>query len=597
MLVLLAAPLLMAQTPALVPQDACAAAPKSVACREQKQARDTFARALKLKKAGKDEAALEAFEEAARLAPGNIEYLTARELVRQDLVYQNIRRGSDLVTANRPVEATAAFQQALNLDPENEFARQRLQETVEQFTPKSRLRIEQAAEIQVQPAPGTKDFHYRGDARGLLQAVTSAFRVKMVVDNSFIPRPVRFDLEGADFSTAMRMASRVTKSFWVPLAPDQVLVADDNPEMHRVFDRMVLRVFYLPESSTPQQLNEIVNVLRTVFDIRFITQQPASSTVTARAPQALLDAATRFLEQFDNASPEILLEMTVYEVNRDAMLNFGLDIPLQFQTFNIPASAIAALGQSNIQDLINQLISSGGINQANTQAISALLAQLQSQQNSLFSQPVATFGGGSTLFGIPVSPAKASFSWHDSHISRLDQVTLRASEGNPATMRIGTRYPILNATFAPIFNSASISQVIGSQSFAAPFPSFNYEDLGVNVKATPAVQGHLVSLKLELEIRALGPQSFNGIPVIVNRSYQTSIAVNDGESAVVTGLLSKSDTKSLHGIPGIAQLPGLSYLFANPNTEHSEGEILVVITPHVVRGGPTASSEIFLPGS
>jgi general secretion pathway protein D len=578
--------------------DPCTADPKSSACKDQKDAREAFARGLKLKKSSRDDEAFAAFDQAARLAPKNVEYLTAREIVRQQLVFDRVRRGNDFLAADRRVEAAAAFQMALELDPENTFAREQLHEALSDQLPRhTQLRIEQAAEFHLQPRPGKQDFHYRGDARGLFQTIARAFGIAVVFDDSFVPRPLRFDMDGADFDTAMQVAARLSKSFYVPLSASQVLAAASTPENHRQFDRMVLRTFYLPESSSNQELNEMLNVLRSVFEIRFITQQPATATITARAPQDILDAATVFLENFSAGRPEVLLDMTVYEVNRDALRSLGLNLPLQFQAFNIPAAALAALQTPNVQDLINQLISSGGINQANTQAIAALLAQLQSQQTSIFSKPVATFGGGTTLFGIPFPTATANFSWRDSRISTLDHVSLRASENSPATLRIGSRFPTLNATFAPIFNTAQISQVIGSQSFAAPFPSFTYEDLGITVKATPAVQGGLVSLQLELEIRALSSQSFNGIPVIQNRSYKTGMAVQDGEPAVMAGMLSRLETRSFQGIPGLGQLPGLSYVFGSPATEQAMTEILVVVRPHILRAGPSAGPEIWLPGS
>ena len=89
-----------------------------------------------------------------------------------------------------------------------------------------------------------------------------------------------------------------------------------------------------------------------------------------------------------------MLDVNVYEITNSVTRNMGLQIPNNFQLFNIPVGALAALGGQNIQDLINQLIAGGGINQANSQALSGLLAQLQGQQNSIFSQPLATFGGG-----------------------------------------------------------------------------------------------------------------------------------------------------------------------------------------------------------
>ena len=82
-----------------------------------------------------------------------------------------------------------------------------------------------------------------------------------------------------------------------------------------------------------------------------------------------------------------MLDVHVYEITNSLTRNMGLQIPNNFQLFNIPAGALAALAGQNIQDLINQLISGGGINQSNSQALSGLLAQLQNQQSSVFSQP------------------------------------------------------------------------------------------------------------------------------------------------------------------------------------------------------------------
>src|SRR5581483_3901302 len=151
---------------------------------------------------------------------------------------------------------------------------------------------------------------------------------------------------------------------------------------------------------SPQQLNDVANLLRSVFEVRFVTVQPQNGVLEVRAPQNTMDAATRILENLRDARPEIMLDVHVYQISHSVMRSFGLHIPNQFNLFNIPAAALLALGGQNVQDLINQLIASGGINQAGSQAIQALLAQLGSQQNSIFSQPLATFGGGLTLFGL-----------------------------------------------------------------------------------------------------------------------------------------------------------------------------------------------------
>jgi Flp pilus assembly secretin CpaC len=291
-----------------------------------------------------------------------------------------------------------------------------------------------------------------------------------------------------------------------------------------------------------------------------------------------------------------MLDVHVYQVSHTLMRNLGVHIPNNFNLFNIPAGALAALGGQNIQDLVNQLISSGGINQANTQGISALLAQLQGQQNSIFSQPLATFGGGKTLTGVSFDQLSAQLSLNEGWVKTLDHASLRASQGTDATFRLGSRYPILNASFAPIFNTAAISQVIQNNSFQAAFPSFNYEDIGLTIKAKPAISWkNDVGLQLEINLRALTGQSLNGVPVIGNREYKGSITLTDGEPAVVAGQLTHSETLALSGIPGLGQVPGLNRIATTNTKQLEDDELLVVITPHVTTRSMGQSSEVYLP--
>jgi len=311
-----------------------------------------------------------------------------------------------------------------------------------------------------------------------------------------------------------------------------------------------------------------------------------------RASAPIMDAVTRFIAGLDAARPQVIFDVNVYEVNSSMMRNFGLNMPLQFQVFQVGTALEALASQPNIQNLINQLISSGGINQANSQSLSALLSQLQNQQNSLLQNPIATFGGGKTLMGVPIPPSTFNLSMNESRAISLESLTLRAAQGQAATMKIGERYPILNATFAPVFNSAAISQVIANQSFVAPFPSFSYEDIGVSFKATPQIRRDYVTVAIEMEIKALAGQSINGVPVLSNRQYTASISLQDGESGVVVGTMDRSEQRSLSGIPGLAGVPVAGNLTSNDNKQVTEDELLMVITPHIVRPPPATNEAL-----
>jgi tetratricopeptide (TPR) repeat protein len=289
---------------------ACAqAAPSDPACNpskaDVKKSKAAFSKALKLQKADRFEEAFKEFDAAARLTPRNVEYVTALAMVRQQLVFDHLRRGNDNLTNGKLVEAQAEFRSAANLDPQNEFAQQRLRDSLVEWAPKTTEtpRVLESAELRVVPNPGSHEFHFRGDSHALLTEVAGAYGVGTEFDESIPSRRVHFDLDSADFYTAMRAACDVTGVFWAPLSEKQILLARDTAENHRQFDRMAMRTFYLPGAATPQDLNDMTALLRTIFDIRFVSQQAQAGTLVVRAPAAVLDAVTEVLGSLGLSRP------------------------------------------------------------------------------------------------------------------------------------------------------------------------------------------------------------------------------------------------------------------------------------------------------
>ena len=571
----------------------------TVSKREAAEAKRQFDAGLKLRKKGKLDEAFVKFSSASELDPRNYDYVVAREFARQQLALQALERGNQAMLSNNEIVAMAEFRRALQYDPTNDYALQRLRDSIpEEAQPARQVSVvEQSTPIELRPAAQHHDFHFRGDSRALLTEVTRTYGISAEFDDSVKQHHVHFDIQDVNFATAIRAADEVTKSFWVALSPTQVLFLADTVENRRQFERMGLETFYLPELND-QQLAEMTNSLRVLLNLRFIGQNKAQSTITIRAEWPVVKAAEHLIKSLSNGRPEVLLDLRVYAVATSFARSLGTALPTQFTMFNISPALIASLGQ-NAQNLINQLIASGGINQANSQAISALLSQLQNSSNSsILSQPFATFGGGLTLFGLNgagqgITP---TFSLNESDIRSLEHVTLRASHNDPAVMKIGERYPIINATYAPIYNSASISQVVGNQSYIAPFPSFNFEDLGVNLKATPWIHGNQdVTMKVELQIRSLGTQNVNGVPIINNREYTGTITMKNGESSVITGLIDMNDSRNINGYPFLGRLPGLGYGATVHDKNVTEDELLVVITPHILRLPEQTSFAVELP--
>jgi tetratricopeptide (TPR) repeat protein len=593
---------LAADTPQVLLSGPCAttAATCNPSKSDRKQAHAAFSQALRLEKGNHLDQAYKEFDTAARLVPNNVSYVTALAITREELVFKHIQQGNTDLNNGREVEAQAEFRGALSLDPDNTFAQQRLQESFKSWAPPSTALLtatKDGGQLQAVPAPDRHPFHFRGDSKALLVEVAQAFGISAELDDSVASRRVHFDLDESDFSTAMRAACDVTGTFWTSLSDSQIFLARDSPENRKLYDRMGLREFYLSSATTPQDVNEIVGMLRTVFEVRFLQQHPQSSSLVVRAPMPVLEAVGKLLENFGNARPQVILDIEVYDIDHQFMRNIGMHIPNTFNLFNIPAAALLAAGGQNIQSLINQLISGGGINQANSTAISGLLAQLQGQgQSGIFSQPLATFGGGLTFMGLSLDMLSATLSLNESWVKHLDHATLRAAQGNDATFRLGQRFPVVNASFSPVFNSPAISQVLQNGSFQAPVPSISYEDLGLDVKAKPVVSGGIhVGLDLELRLRALAGTSVNGVPVIANREYKGSINLEDGEPAVVASSVTRSEQYSMMGLPGLGSIPVLNKIGTLNNKTTEDDEILIVITPHVMNLGANQNTELWLP--
>jgi type II secretory pathway component GspD/PulD (secretin) len=573
-----------------------------VSKKELKEARAAFRDGVKFQDHRQLEEALAQFDKATRLAPQNVQFLTAREVLKAQLVFGHMQRGNVLLLENSRARAASEFRSALDLDAGNQYAEERLAEATRAWRPALPrawpVQVADSGEIHLAPRGDRATFHYTGDVRGLFAELTAAYGVTAKFDDSVQTRQVRFNVDDVEFFTALKLACQVSKTMWAALDTHQLLIAADSSDNHKQFDRMSLRTFILPVPATQQETTDLVNTMKSILDLRFISSGQAANTVEVRGPAPILEVCSKLLEQLGNERPQVMLDVRVLQIDRQLTRNIGVHIPDTFNMYNIPAVALAGLaglGGQNIQQLINQLISSGGINQAGSSALSGLLAQIGGQQNSIFSQPLATFGGGLTFSGVSLDQFAANLSVNESWVRSLENLTMRTNQGDDATFHLGERYPIENASYAPIYNSPQISAVLGNQSYVPPFPSITYEDLGLNVKAKPVVHGDgSISLSIELQLRSLTGQSNNGIPVISNSEYQGSINLKDGEPAVVAGQVSRSDTLSMTGIPGLGYIPLLNQAMVN-NTKQSESdELMIVITPHVLANFNRTTPEIWL---
>ena len=157
---------------------------------------------------------------------------------------------------------------------------------------------------------------------------------------------------------------------------------------------------------------------------------------------------------------------------------------------------------------------------------------------------------------------------------------IRALDGQKATLKIGERVPVATGSFQPGIGGVGINPLVNTQ--------FQYLDVGVNIDITPRVHaGREVSLKLSLDVSAVTSYvNIGGIsqPVIGQRKIEHEIRLKDGEVNLLGGIMEDQQTRAISGIPGLASIPILKYLFSQTNTEHQENEIVFVLVPHIIRG-------------
>lgn len=550
-----------------------------------------YKNALKLEQQNNFTDALASLREAAQLAPGNSQYASAVAEAQQKLAYEHIQNAQGALNQNDRSTALREFSAALELDPGNDSARQGLRQAASARSEDENENPELVAEsdeVNIEPKVGAVSLHFAGDGQALLTQLATSFGLKASFDDNFPSRAVTLELNNASFNQAIETATMLTHAMWVPRSHDEIFFAPNTAEKHRDFDRTVLRTFYLPNVSTPAQLNDIASVLRSIFDVRFVVLNAHQSLITIRGAQPTIDAASQFLQKLNTAPPQVMLDVRVYEVDGTFARDLGLQIPSQFQLINIPPSLLALAAEGNIQQQINNIIASGGLTAANQQAINALLAQLQAQKNSaltsLLNTPFITFGKGQTLFAVTVPGISGNISFNSSMVQNLQNASLRVANNTSASLLVGTRYPVLTSSFQTPFANPGL---------LAP-PIFNYEDLGVSLKAKPQVNlapalatGEQamaeVTLDLELSIKALSSTTFNNIPVIANREYKGSVRLKDGEPALVVGAVTRSRQRSRSGLPGFGYIPLLGSLLTVNNANNEDDEVLVIVTPHIIR--------------
>ncbi|MFZ0214201.1 MAG: FG-GAP-like repeat-containing protein [Candidatus Acidiferrales bacterium] len=459
-----------AQSPAnAAPAKQAAVPPKKPGeARNPKLAREAAERGQKAEKAKDWPGAFAAYTEATRQDPASREYLLQREIARSQLIGETVDRAERDALIGHLTEARQELRMALILDPGDETVRERLA----QLSPSSaaslrQLMIEPASVVRLEPLTGTQSFDYRGDTEGAYAEVAQRFGVDTSFDVELRPKQIHFQINDADFSTAMRVLGDMTGTFWRPLTKRLFFVAEDTPAKRRAYDLSVMRTVQLPDDETPNDMTEVLRVVRDIAGITRAELSIPAHAITMRASPQAVSVAAQLLDQLEQAHGEMVIEMEILEVDRNSARQLGITPPTSAQAFTLTPQEIqeAQAGGSSLISAIEQVFgSSSALGALGTSQIASLVGSGAVGLGSLI-PPLVAFGGGKTTFLATLPGAAAAFSDTLSTVKSGRRVLLRAEDGQPVTFFVGDRVPITLAQYSSSLASTGLIPGVSSNLF------------------------------------------------------------------------------------------------------------------------------------
>src|SRR5580692_5392611 len=521
------------------------------------------------------EAAYNFYKQAYDLKPKDLRYKSSFERLRFKAAATIVHHAQGLRDEGKLQEALAEFQKAAQIDPSPFIAQQELKRTLQMINDASNPPPQAAGppnqlEKKIRDAPGPVELapisnvpitvKLTEDTKVIYQTVGQLAGINVLFDPDYTSRRIKVELNGVTLEEALEITALESKTFWRPVTGNTIFVAQDNPAKRKELEQSVLKTFYLSNISQPTELQDVVNAIRAVLDVQRVQQLLSQNALVVRGTPDQIALAEKMVDDLDKARPEIIVDIAVLQVSKDKSRTLGM---------NWPTSATVAL-QSNI----------------NTTPTTTT-AGTTSTASSTGGLELNTLGNlNATDFQVTIPSANLSAVMGESDTKMLQNPQVRALDNQKASLKIGERVPVATGSFQPGIGGVGINPLVNTQ--------FQYLDVGVNIDVTPHVHADReVTLKITMEISSVINQaSIGGIsqPIIGQKKIEHEIRLKDGESSLIGGIFDDSQTKSLAGIPGLAQIPILRYLFGQVTQDKEQDETVFAITPHIIRG--TTISEL-----
>ena len=489
------------------------------------------------------------YTKVLRASPGNAAARTALERARLRAAQDHFARGRRLAGTERYEEAVVEFQLASELNPTDPQIEEALRGARQRL--RTKLAVSRGGKTELQalvqrarelPPPGldlptdlklpdTLTFSNAG-SRMVYTALGRIAGFNVVFDPGFRDAPISLDLRNSTLLNALTSLTASTATFYRVTAPKTVTIIPDTPAKRREYEEAVVQTFFLSNAD----IKEVTDLLRIVVDVRQISPITANNSISLKDTPERIAAAGRLIAAIDKARPEVIIDVELLEIDRTRLREFGLQV--------------ASPGSPGIS----------GSADVNRDGLTLQTLRNLTQADVFMS-------------GIPGLYYR--LLKNDANTRTLANPQLRISEGIAAQAKFGERVPVPITTFAPIATGGINQQ---------PITSYVYENIGVNIDITPRTHhDDEVSLALKVSVGSISGTGFGGLPTFGNREINTTIRLKDGETNMLAGLIRDDERTVLSGVPGLSDIPLIGRLFANQRREAQQTDIVLTLTPHIVR--------------
>jgi len=503
------------------------------------------------------------YEKALSEDNKNQQYRVAVRRTRFLAAMAHVDRGHKLRDQDKVEEALQEFRTALGIDPASSIAAEEIKRTLpilearaagkaalpltpqqarQRATEEKLLTAEEPAELA--PLSRTPiNLRATNESKILFETIGKLAGFNVLADPDYQSRRISVELNNVTLEDALDHVGVLSKTLWKPLSGNTILIYQDNKR--RDHDPQVVKTVYLTNTIQPQEITEITQVLRNLLEMNKLQQVNSQNAIVLMGTPEKVAIAEKIINDVDKAKPEVVVDVAVMQVRRDISRQLGLT----------PVSG----GSPGIQ--IPGTFTPGG----------------DGKSTGVTIQRLGRLGSGDFSLTVPGASLNALMS--DARTKILQNPQVRVSDGVAAKLRIGERIPIATGSFQPGIGGVGINPLVNTQ--------FQYTDVGVIMEITPKVHaGKEISMKVLVEISSVTSRvNIGGIdqPVIGQRRVEEEIRLREGEANVLGGIIEESLTTSTAGVPFLGQIPIIGRLFSTENKQTVENEVLIVLTPHVVR--------------